>query len=140
MTLVEYKKVFLKYAPIESYAAGLELTGQEVKSLRQKHGSLDGAHGIVPATLTTRNRSGNCLECGAIWHRQTRKIYFQTALLHIIVGQDEMVSQSEVHRAKVGRHASRFLQGDFSQRAVIDVSLFHRSDVFRLVEFVVSRC
>jgi SsrA-binding protein len=47
MTLVEYKKVFLKYAPIESFSAGIELSGQEVKSLRNKLGSLDGARVVV---------------------------------------------------------------------------------------------
>lgn len=47
MVLVEYKKAFLKYAPIESYSAGLELTGQEVKALRNKLGSLDGARVVV---------------------------------------------------------------------------------------------
>lgn len=47
MTLVEYKKAFLKYAPLESYAAGLELLGPEVKALRQKQGSLDGARVVV---------------------------------------------------------------------------------------------
>ncbi|MBI2025391.1 SsrA-binding protein SmpB [Candidatus Kaiserbacteria bacterium] len=47
MTLVEYKKAFLKYAPIESFAAGLELTGQEVKSLRNRLGSLDGSRVVV---------------------------------------------------------------------------------------------
>ncbi|OGG61956.1 SsrA-binding protein [Candidatus Kaiserbacteria bacterium RIFCSPLOWO2_02_FULL_54_13] len=47
MTLLEYKKAFLKYAPVESFAAGLELTGQEVKSLRGKLGSLDGARVVV---------------------------------------------------------------------------------------------
>lgn len=47
MTLVEYKKAFLKYAPLESFAAGLELNGQEVKSLRNKNGSLDGARVVV---------------------------------------------------------------------------------------------
>lgn len=47
MTLVEYKKAFLKYAPIESYAAGIELLGQEVKALRSKLGSLDGARVVV---------------------------------------------------------------------------------------------
>ena len=47
MTLIEYKKAFLKYAPIESLAAGLELTGQEVKSLRNKLGSLDGSRVVV---------------------------------------------------------------------------------------------
>lgn len=47
MALVEYKRAFLKYAPVESYSAGLELTGLEVKALRSKHGSLDGARVVV---------------------------------------------------------------------------------------------
>lgn len=47
MLLIEYKKAFLKYAPIESFAAGLELSGHEVKSLRNKLGSLDGARAVV---------------------------------------------------------------------------------------------
>jgi len=47
MTLVEYKKAFLKYAPLESYAAGLELFGTEVKALRNKLGSLDGSRVVV---------------------------------------------------------------------------------------------
>ncbi len=47
MTLVEYKKALLKYAPLESFAAGLELIGSEVKSLRNKLGSLDGARVVV---------------------------------------------------------------------------------------------
>jgi len=47
MTLVEYKKAFLKYAPLESFTAGLELLGTEVKALRNKLGSLDGARVVV---------------------------------------------------------------------------------------------
>ena len=47
MTLVEYKKAFLKYAPLESFSAGLELFGTEVKALRDKLGSLDGARVVV---------------------------------------------------------------------------------------------
>ena len=47
MTLVEYKKALLKYAPLESFTAGLELFGTEVKSLRNKLGSLDGARVVV---------------------------------------------------------------------------------------------
>jgi SsrA-binding protein len=47
MVLVEYKKAFLKYAPIESYSAGLELSGQEVKALRGKQGSMDGSRVVV---------------------------------------------------------------------------------------------
>ncbi len=47
MTLVEYKKALLKFAPIESFSAGLELLGTEVKSLRSKLGSLDGARVVI---------------------------------------------------------------------------------------------
>ncbi|MDE1919167.1 MAG: SsrA-binding protein SmpB [Patescibacteria group bacterium] len=47
MTLVEYKKALLKYAPIESFSAGIELIGQEVKALRSKLGSLEGARVVV---------------------------------------------------------------------------------------------
>jgi len=47
MNLVEYKKATLKYAPLESFSAGLELFGQEVKSLRNKLGSLDGARVVI---------------------------------------------------------------------------------------------
>ncbi|MFA5997956.1 MAG: SsrA-binding protein SmpB [Candidatus Paceibacterota bacterium] len=47
MALVEYKKAFLKYAPLESFSAGLELFGTEVKALRSKLGSLDGARVVI---------------------------------------------------------------------------------------------
>jgi SsrA-binding protein len=47
MILVEYKKASLKFAPVETFSAGIELLGTEVKSLRSKLGSLDGARVVV---------------------------------------------------------------------------------------------
>ncbi|MFZ1075682.1 MAG: SsrA-binding protein SmpB [Minisyncoccia bacterium] len=47
MTLVEYKKALLRFAPLETFAAGLELYGTEVKALRGKLGSLDGSRVVV---------------------------------------------------------------------------------------------
>lgn len=47
MTLVEYKKAFLKFAPLQSFTAGIELFGTEVKALRAKLGSLDGARVVI---------------------------------------------------------------------------------------------
>lgn len=47
MILIENKKALLKYAPLESFQAGLELTGSEVKALRAKTGSLEGARVVV---------------------------------------------------------------------------------------------
>ncbi len=47
MSLIEHKKARLDYEILEQYEAGIELLGHEVKSLRQKHGKLEGAHVIV---------------------------------------------------------------------------------------------
>lgn len=46
-TLVENKKARLRFSILETFSAGLELTGAEVKALRSKHGSLDGARIVV---------------------------------------------------------------------------------------------
>lgn len=47
MSLVENKKVHFNYEILTQYEAGIELLGIEVKSLRSKHGSLEGSHVIV---------------------------------------------------------------------------------------------
>ena len=47
MALIENKKVHFNYEILERYEAGIELLGTEVKSLRAKHGSLEGAHVVV---------------------------------------------------------------------------------------------
>lgn len=47
MTLIENKKALLRFAVIETMTAGMELTGGEVKALRGKNGSLDGARVVV---------------------------------------------------------------------------------------------
>lgn len=49
MILLENKKVRLRYSVLETYSAGMELLGGEVKSLRAHHGSLEGARIIVRA-------------------------------------------------------------------------------------------
>ena len=47
MTLIKNKKAHLRFAPLEYFAAGIELMGQEVKALRNKHGSLEGSRVVV---------------------------------------------------------------------------------------------
>lgn len=47
MSLIEHKKARFDYEILEEFEAGLELLGHEVKSLRGKHGKLEGAHVIV---------------------------------------------------------------------------------------------
>ncbi len=51
MALLENKYIGREYEILESFDAGLELLGIEVKTLREKRGSLKGAHVIVrPST------------------------------------------------------------------------------------------
>lgn len=45
--LVRNKKVSFNYELLETLDAGMELFGHEVKSLREKRGSLEGAHVVV---------------------------------------------------------------------------------------------
>lgn len=47
MNLIEHKKARLQYELLEEFEAGIELLGHEVKSLRAKHGKLEGAHVVV---------------------------------------------------------------------------------------------
>jgi SsrA-binding protein len=47
MSLVSSKKINLNYELKESFEAGMELRGYEVKNLSQKQGSLDGARVII---------------------------------------------------------------------------------------------
>jgi|SRR3989344_2004463 len=42
-TLVENKKAYFNYEILEKFEAGIELVGLEVKSLKGKHGSLEGS-------------------------------------------------------------------------------------------------
>ncbi|MBI2618140.1 SsrA-binding protein SmpB [Candidatus Kaiserbacteria bacterium] len=46
-TLIQHKKARFNFEILESYEAGIELFGHEVKSLRNKQGTLEGAHVIV---------------------------------------------------------------------------------------------
>lgn len=46
-SLIQNKKVYFNYEVTEKFTAGLELFGFEVKSIRQKHGTLDGAYVTV---------------------------------------------------------------------------------------------
>lgn len=47
MHLIENKKVHFNYEVLTRQEAGIELFGYEVKSLRNKRGSLEGSHVIV---------------------------------------------------------------------------------------------
>jgi SsrA-binding protein len=96
MTLVEYKKAFLKYAPLESFAAGLELTGQEVKSLRGKLGSLDGSRVVV--------RGGEAFIVGmtipAYQHANAPKSYDSERARRLLLTKKEIAYLAEAESKK----------------------------------------
>ncbi len=47
MTYLENKKAKLRFTTLETFQAGIELSGAEVKSVRSKLGSLDGSRVVV---------------------------------------------------------------------------------------------
>lgn len=47
MSLIENKKAHFNYEILEKFEAGIELLGNEVKSFKEKQGSLEGAHVII---------------------------------------------------------------------------------------------
>ncbi|MFA6459367.1 MAG: SsrA-binding protein SmpB [Candidatus Paceibacterota bacterium] len=47
MNLIDYKKAHFDYEILEKYEAGIELVGYEVKSLKGKHGSLEGSYVLI---------------------------------------------------------------------------------------------
>lgn len=47
MALIENKKIHFNFELLETFEAGLELFGFEVKSLRKGQGKLEGAHVVV---------------------------------------------------------------------------------------------
>lgn len=46
-TLIDHKKARFNYEILETYEAGIELLGLEVKSLKKGQGSLEGSHVLV---------------------------------------------------------------------------------------------
>lgn len=46
-SLIENKKAKIRFTILETFSAGMELTGSEVKALRSKKGSLDGSRIVV---------------------------------------------------------------------------------------------
>lgn len=47
MALIDYKKAGLRFIPLETFSAGIVLTGAETKAVRAKQGKLDGARVVI---------------------------------------------------------------------------------------------
>ncbi len=89
-TLVENKKARLNFEILEEYEAGLELSGAEVKSLRNRHGKLEGAHIVV--------RGGEAYLVGASippYQPSNTKVYDAERPRRLLLNQKELVMLSD---------------------------------------------
>ena len=93
MKLVTNKKLHLVYITTDTFEAGIELFGFEVKSLRKKQGSLDGARVIV--------RGGEAFIVGAyippFQPANTPKEYDPYRTRKLLFSKDLMLNQMNRH-------------------------------------------
>jgi len=96
MALIENKKAHFNYEILERYEAGIELLGTEVKSIRAKHGSLEGAHVLV--------RGGEAFLVGATIQpyqaSNTNKDYDTTRNRRLLLTKDEIIKLSQLESLK----------------------------------------
>ncbi len=96
MSLIEHKKARLDYEILETLEAGIELLGHEVKSVRGKHGKLEGAHIIV--------RGGEAYIVGmsipAYQPANTDKSYDPARTRKLLLTKKEIISLSEFESQK----------------------------------------
>lgn len=96
MRLIEYKKLHLTYTITENIEAGVELFGFEVKSLRSKLGSLDGARIII--------RGGEGFLVGgyipAYQPANTPKSYDPYRTRRLLLKKEELYKLSDTETAK----------------------------------------
>lgn len=96
MRLVESKKLHLTYVITDTKEAGIELFGFEVKSLRKKQGSLDGAKVIV--------RGGEAFLVGAYIPpyeaRNTPKSYDPYRTRRLLFRKEEIMDLYNIEQAK----------------------------------------
>jgi len=95
-TYAQNKKVLFNYEILDKFEAGISLLGIEVKSLKTKHGSLDGAHVIV--------RGGEVFLVGAnippYQPANTTKDYDPERPRKLLLTKKEIFELSKVERKK----------------------------------------
>jgi SsrA-binding protein len=96
MRLIEAKKLHLTYVITDTKEAGIELFGFEVKSLRKKQGSLDGAKVIV--------RGGEAFLVGAYipayQPANTPKSYDPYRTRRLLLNKDEIIDLYSIEQTK----------------------------------------
>lgn len=94
--LVVNKKIHLRFLVLESFSAGLELSGGEVKSLRAKLGSLEGSRVLV--------RGGEAFLVGATIPpyqvANTKKTYEPEKNRKLLLNKKEIALLSEAESKK----------------------------------------
>lgn len=94
--LIENKKAKMRFAVVETFSSGIELLGSEVKSLRNKHGSLDGARVIV--------RSGEAFVVGMTippyQGGRTHKDYDEARTRRLLLSKKEIAHLADAESTK----------------------------------------
>ena len=96
MSLIENKKARFNYEILETYEAGIELFGFEVKSLRKGQGSLEGARVLI--------RGGEAFVVGVtippFQPANTPKDYEPTRTRRLLLSKKEILKLSGVEHQK----------------------------------------
>ncbi len=96
MSLVENKKAHFNYEVLETYEAGMELFGFEVKSLRKGQGSLEGARVLI--------RGGEAFVVGITippyQPANTPKDYEPTRTRRLLLGKKEILKLSGIEHQR----------------------------------------
>lgn len=95
-TLVDYKKARFNYEVLETFEAGIELFGLEVKSLKKGQGSLDGSHVII--------RGGEAFAVNVLvppyQERNTPKDYDPRRNRRLILNRKEIATLADLESGK----------------------------------------
>jgi len=94
--LLDNKKVRFNYEILDTFDAGIELYGNEVKSLRAKHGSLDGSH------ITVRGGEAYLIGCTIPPYQpsNTAKDYNPERNRRLLLTKDELTELGSIEAKK----------------------------------------
>lgn len=137
MTLVEHKKLRLTYSVQETYSAGIELEGFEVKALRQKLGSLDGSKVII--------RGGEAFLVGAYippyQPANTPKSYDEHRTRKLLLTKEELqqLVQEEEKKSLTIQAISLYTKGPFIKCDIALCKKLEKHDKREKVKEAISR-
>ena len=137
MKLVENKKLRLTYSVSETYQAGIELEGSEVKSLRARLGSLEGSKVVI--------RGGEAFLVGAYippyQPANTPKNYDEHRTRRLLLTKEEiaLLAQAEEKSDLTLHPISLYTKGSFIKCDVAVCKKLHKHDKREKVKEEISR-